>query len=85
MNINENHLMEHLMATGYLILSIPLIYLLNMMRGVESDETRQDKRHDYCGYRESEESEIKSLFVLENVHHVALHRERCQGTGNRCL
>lgn len=39
------------------------------MRRGESDKARQDERHYDCGHCKGEESEIKGLFVPENVHH----------------
>ena len=47
-------------------------YLLNMIWRIESDKTGKDKSHDDCSHREREESEIKSLLVVENVHHFLL-------------
>lgn len=46
--------------------------LLNMIWRIESDKTGKDKSHDDCSHREREESEIKSLLVVENVHHFLL-------------
>lgn len=47
-------------------------YLLNMIWRIESDKTGKDKSHDDCSHCEREESEIKSLLVVENVHHFLL-------------
>lgn len=47
-------------------------YLLNMIRRIESDKTGKDKSHDDCSHCEREEGEIKSLLVVENVHHFLL-------------
>lgn len=46
--------------------------LLNMIWRIESDKTGKDKSHDDCSHCEREESEIKSLLVVENVHHFLL-------------
>lgn len=47
-------------------------YLLNMIWRIESDKTGKDKSHDDCSHCEREESEIKSLLVVENAHHFLL-------------
>ena len=47
-------------------------YLLNMIWRIESDKTGKDKSHDDCSHCKREESEIKSLLVVENVHHFLL-------------